>query len=112
MTFKPQFSPYAESLLVHFRRVESLKSESVQYPSVDLGVRQLCDLELLLNRAFYPLQGFMTRDEYESVLEHMRLPDGTVNTCHNWAVAYYSSLLFTVLGFAAFIFGLILQMGA
>ncbi|EGJ51274.1 bifunctional sulfate adenylyltransferase/adenylylsulfate kinase [Desulfocurvibacter africanus] len=78
MTVKPQFSPYAESLLVHFRRVESIKSESVSYPSVDLGVRQLCDLELLVNRAFYPLQGFMTRDEYESVLEHMRLPDGAL----------------------------------
>ncbi len=45
-------------------------------------------------------------------LWQVRLPDGTVNTCHNWAVAYYTSLIFTVLGFAAFIFGLILQMGA
>lgn len=78
MTSRPQFSPYAESLLVHFRRAEGLKHESLRYPSIDLNVRQLCDLELLLNRAFYPLQGFMCREEYESVLDSMRLPDGSL----------------------------------
>jgi len=78
MPLTTQFSPYAESLLVHFRRAEGLKLESVRYPSLDLGMRQMCDLELLLNRAFYPLQGFMTRLEYESVLDSMHLPDGSL----------------------------------
>ncbi len=78
VTLRTGLSPYAESLLVHFRRAESLKQESMRYPSVDLGVRQLCDLELLLNRAFYPLQGFMNREEYEGVLASMRLPDGSL----------------------------------
>jgi hypothetical protein len=42
----------------------------------------------------------------------VRLPDGSVNTCHNWGMAFYGSLLFTALGLAATVFGLILQMGA
>ncbi|MFW5722614.1 MAG: bifunctional sulfate adenylyltransferase/adenylylsulfate kinase [Desulfohalobiaceae bacterium] len=74
----PYISPYAESLLVHFRRAECLKEESLDYPSLDLNTRQLCDLELLLNRAFYPLDGFMRREDYQRVLEEMRLADGTV----------------------------------
>jgi sulfate adenylyltransferase len=71
-------SSYSESLLVHFRRVESLKSESSEFHSVDLNKRQLCDLELLLNRAFYPLEGYLSRSDYESVLDTMRLQDGTL----------------------------------
>lgn len=39
-----------------------------------LTPRQLCDLELLLNKAFYPLDGFMTKDIYESVVKNMRIP--------------------------------------
>ena len=69
---------YSESLLVHFRRIESLKKEALGYPSVNLNKRQLCDLELLLNRAFYPLTGYLGRDDYECVLQDMRLSDGTL----------------------------------
>ena len=69
---------YSESLLVHFRRVESLKEAALDYPSISLDKRQLCDLELLLNRAFYPLRGYMTRADYDSVLQDMRLADGTL----------------------------------
>ena len=69
---------YSENLLVHFRRIEELKGESLEYPSINLNKRQLCDLELLLNRAFYPLTGYLSQDDYESVLERLRLGDGTV----------------------------------
>jgi sulfate adenylyltransferase len=69
---------YSESLLVHFRRVESLKEAALSYPSVQLNTRQLCDLELLLNRAFYPLTGYLGRQDYESVVADLRLSDGTV----------------------------------
>jgi hypothetical protein len=75
----PQPTPdYSESLLVHFRRVESLKEAALDYPSISLNKRQLCDLELLLNRAFYPLRGYLNRADYESVLNKMRLTDGTL----------------------------------
>lgn len=69
---------YSESLLVHFRHGESLREKSRACPAIDLNKRQLCDLELLLNRAFYPLSGYLDRDDYESVLESMRLGDGTL----------------------------------
>ena len=69
---------YSESLLVHFRRVESLKKDAVDYVSIDLNRRQLCDLELLLNRAYYPLMGYLTKSDYDSVLDQMRLSDGTL----------------------------------
>ncbi|EGB13300.1 adenylylsulfate kinase [Pseudodesulfovibrio mercurii] len=68
----------AENLLVHFRRVELLKERATEFKSVNLNPRQLCDLEMLLNRAFYPLDGYLGRKDYESVLESMRLSDGTL----------------------------------
>jgi sulfate adenylyltransferase len=43
---------------------------------LDLTPRQLCDLELLLNGAFSPLRGFMTREDYDSVCSEMRLANG------------------------------------
>ena len=59
-------------------RAEELKKESRDWPSWDLTERQICDLELLLNGAFSPLQGFMNRDDYDGVCSKMRLADGTL----------------------------------
>jgi len=73
-----QSHDYSESLLVHFRRIESLKKEALAYASLDLNRRQLYDLELLLNRAFYPLTGYLSRKDYESVVDTMRLDHGSV----------------------------------
>lgn len=69
---------YSETLLVHFRRTEQLRSEALQLISVDLNTRQLCDLESLLNRSFYPLTGYLNRDDYEQVVTNMHLVDGSV----------------------------------
>ncbi len=65
-----------QNLLVDETRATRLKKESTHFPSITLTQRQLCDLEMLMNGAFSPLRGFMTRDIYESVLENMRLPGG------------------------------------
>ncbi len=59
-------------------RTRELKEASRDWPSWDLSERQTCDLELLLNGGFSPLAGFMTRADYEGVLEDMRLSDGTL----------------------------------
>ena len=59
-------------------RAEQLKSESVGWASWDLTPRQVCDLELLMNGGFSPLRGFMSRDDYQSVVRDMRLSDGTL----------------------------------
>lgn len=74
----PPMTPYSESLLVHPRRIDVLRREAVGFASVDLGRRQLCDLELLLTRAFYPLEGYLGREDYERVLDDMRLADGAL----------------------------------
>ena len=65
-----------QNLLVTEARATALKNESQSFLSISLSQRQLCDLELLMNGAFSPLRGFMTRESYENVLENMRLPSG------------------------------------
>ena len=58
------------------QRREILKSESVNFASITLKDRQLCDLELLLGGGFSPLTGFLNQDDYNHVLENMRLASG------------------------------------
>jgi len=65
-------------LLVGSARAGELREASRAWLSWALTSRQLCDLELLLNGGFSPLQGFMTRADYESVCTSMRLADGTL----------------------------------
>jgi sulfate adenylyltransferase len=65
-------------LLVSEERARELRRSSQEWPSWDLTPRQVCDLELLLNGAFSPLEGFMGKEAYESVCSSMRLPDGTL----------------------------------
>ncbi len=55
---------------------EQEKLAAADYLGWNLTDRQLCDIELLLNGAFSPLDGFLTRAEYDSVLAKMRLPFG------------------------------------
>lgn len=62
--------------VVEAGRAEELRAMSPQWPSWDLTDRQLCDLELLLNGGFSPLDGFMGSEDYESVCREMRLRDG------------------------------------
>src|SRR4051794_15528949 len=54
------------------------KRHSRELRSWDLSERQLCDLELLLNGAFSPLDGFMGRADYERVRDEMRLGSGVL----------------------------------
>lgn len=46
--------------------------------SWDLTPRQLCDLEMLLCGAFAPLKGFLNKQDYDHVVEAMRLADGSL----------------------------------
>jgi len=67
-----------KAVLVSEKRLEELKKEAFNYPLLHLSQRQECDLELLLNGGYSPLKGFMGREDYEHVLDELRLKDGTV----------------------------------
>ena len=57
---------------------DRIKFQTRECPSWDLTPRQACDLELLLNGSFSPLEGFLNQTDYERVVEDMRLSDGTL----------------------------------
>ncbi|MEE8341089.1 MAG: bifunctional sulfate adenylyltransferase/adenylylsulfate kinase [Candidatus Neomarinimicrobiota bacterium] len=59
-------------------RIKELKNSSINYESLTLTDRQTCDLELILNGGFSPLKGFLNKKDYNSVLQNMRLTDGTL----------------------------------
>ena len=64
---------FADSKNVNFQR-----SDAVHYKSLTLNERQICDLELLMNGAFSPLNGFLSQDDYQNVLENMALSSGEI----------------------------------
>jgi len=65
------------NLLANGDRTTEIWEQSRDWPSIDLGQRQLCDLELLLNGGLSPLTGFMGSAEFNGVCSRMRLADGT-----------------------------------
>ncbi|HTH52130.1 MAG TPA: sulfate adenylyltransferase, partial [Pyrinomonadaceae bacterium] len=74
-------SPYGGKLVYLLAPAEET-AESIEHakslPSVVLSERSLCDLELLATGAFSPLDRFIGGEDYKSVLDTMRLADGTV----------------------------------
>ena len=54
------------------------KARSRDLPSWDLTMRQVCDIEMLLNGAFSPLEGFLDEKDYGAVLTKMRLASGVL----------------------------------
>jgi sulfate adenylyltransferase len=53
-----------------------LKAHASHLPSIQISERSVCDLELLATGGFSPLEGFMGAQDYERVLEEMRLGNG------------------------------------
>ena len=74
-------SPGGGSLINLEVRAEA-KPELVAYanqlPSIQLSERAVCDLELMANGAFSPLDRFMSRDDHDRVVGEMRLANGTI----------------------------------
>jgi len=55
---------------------EASAAQSACNSQIELSERHLCDVELLSNGAFSPLDGFMNPDAYNSVIDSHRLPNG------------------------------------
>ena len=71
------FAPIPE-LFVSYDSAQKLKVEAGNLQSWDLTPRQICDLELLMNGGFNPLKGFLGEEDYNGVVENMRLADGAL----------------------------------
>ena len=74
-------TPHGGTLCNHIaneNKIAELKESAIGLKSLTLNERQLCDIELLMNGAFSPLKGYMLQEDYHSVIENMRLNDGTV----------------------------------
>lgn len=74
----PPYGGTLKDLRLDAAAAQTVKAEAIDDPSWDLTERQLCDLELLANGGFSPLEGFMGQRDYETVVRDMRLADGTL----------------------------------
>ena len=74
-------SPYGGelvNLLVSSDELAEKKAYAGTLPYVQISARVECDLELMAVGAFSPLRGFMGKADLQSVLDTMRLTDGTL----------------------------------
>ncbi len=74
-------APYGDELVDLFVPREELLEKSAyanSLPYVQVSPRVECDLELLAVGAFSPLRAFMNQADFKSVLDAMRLADGTL----------------------------------
>jgi sulfate adenylyltransferase len=73
--------PHGGELKVLYLDEEGARAEKARardLPSWDLNMRQTCDVEMLLNGAFSPLEGFLGEQDYRKVLADMRLASGVL----------------------------------
>ena len=64
------------TLIAPDEELPDLIKQSNELISIHQLDRQLCDIELLINGGFSPLDGFLNKKDYESVLTTARLTNG------------------------------------
>lgn len=74
----PPYGGELVDLLLAPDAAHAAKEEAKLIPSVQLSERSICDLEMLATGAFSPLDRFMGEEDYQSVLDTMRLRDGHI----------------------------------
>jgi sulfate adenylyltransferase len=76
-TIEPHGGKLVDQLVPEEQRDELL-SRAEGFTKIILGPRALSDLEMISTGVFSPLTGFMVSEDYESVVETMRLKNGLV----------------------------------
>jgi sulfate adenylyltransferase len=79
LTTEPAIVPHGGDLVDRVVPEEERREramEAAELQKVPLSARALSDLQMISTGVFSPLEGFMLRDEYESVVEDMRLGSG------------------------------------
>ena len=66
------------NLLEPPEQLENLKALGASLPSIQISERSVCDLELLATGAFSPLEVFMGQQDFQRVLDEMRLASGSI----------------------------------
>src|SRR5579875_3593015 len=79
MTNTALIAPHGGELIINMAteaELPALIERAKGLPWVTVGSRQLADLEMLANGAYSPLGGFMTRADYNGVVDTMHLSNG------------------------------------
>ena len=76
--FKEPHGGELKDLYLDADAAEAEKRDAQDYASWDLTERQLCDIELILNGGFSPLEGFLNQADYDAVVSGMRLANGVL----------------------------------
>ena len=63
-------------LIINSENHDEITEYANRLPSIQLSEREICDLEMLATGAFSPLQTFMNRADFKSVVSEMRLANG------------------------------------
>lgn len=81
MSSVPGIRPHGGALIdreLHGIAREGALDRATSLPRIELSEVNLSDVEMIATGALSPLTGFMTQDDYESVVDTMRLANGTV----------------------------------
>jgi sulfate adenylyltransferase len=73
--------PYGDKLvdlIVPLEAQDELRDYAVRLPSIRISERTTCDLELLASGAFSPLDRFVGQEDYQRILDEMRLASGHI----------------------------------
>jgi sulfate adenylyltransferase len=72
--------PHGGTLVDLVVKSDAEKEAAIAKATIELQAsdRQLCDIELIMTGAFSPITGFMDEATYNSVVDTMALPDGTL----------------------------------
>jgi len=72
----PPYGGKLVDLMASHEESEQLRSYASRLPSIQLSARAVCDLEILAIGGFSPLDRFVGREDYQCILNEMRLVSG------------------------------------